>query len=102
MKVVQATDFYEGKDLLDSGKWELVIVALELPGKKRSFHAMMKEGEKSVLFKKSHKGWAEAYLNEKHFVGYKAYYKPGLRQPFKDFLNSLREVFQEEIEVIKV
>ncbi len=102
MKAVKVTDFYEGKDLLDAGKYELIIVELRLTGNKKSLYAMVKEGDKADLFEKAHQGWAQGYLNEKHFVGYQAYYRLGLTQPLKEFLGKLREVFQEEIELEEV
>ncbi|MFA4880901.1 MAG: hypothetical protein WC650_04745 [Candidatus Doudnabacteria bacterium] len=102
MKAVKVTDLYEGKDLLDSEKCELVIVEFQFPGSRKRYYAMVKEGDKSALFEKAHQGWAQAYLNNKHFVGYQAYYRPGLAQSLKVFLGQLREVFQEEIELEEV
>lgn len=100
MKAVIATDFdfQQGKDFLDSGKCELVIVEFPIDDRK-ALYAMVKEGNKADLFEKAHQGWVQAYLNEKHFVGYQAYYRLGLAQPLKVFLGQLREVFQEEIEL---
>lgn len=101
MKAVVATDFdfQQGKDFLDSGKYELVIVELPLDDDRKALHAMVKEGDKSALFENAHQGWVDAYLNERKFEGYKAYYRLGPSQPLKVFLGQLREVFQEEIEL---
>lgn len=102
MKAVKVTDFYEGKDSLDFGKYELVIVKLPLDDDRKALHAMVKEGNKADLLEKAHQGWVDAYLNERKFEGYKAYYRLGPSQPLKEFLDKLREVFQEEIELEEV